>query len=157
MPPPGLYHAGNRAYPDVSISGVNYQIVMPNGAGTPIFKSPSGTSASAPVWAGILARANSLRIRNGLNSTGLISQTLYEIARTDASASIPAFNDITIGSNNCGEFNNTSLEPTCLVSCYGYPAAPGFDLVTGLGTPNVGMLLDLLSDMGALKARLKLW
>jgi kumamolisin len=64
-----------------------------------------GTSAVAPLWAGLIARINSA---NG-KSVGYINPTLYKNGG--------AFNDITSGNN--GEFK----------------AAPGWDACTGLGSP----------------------
>jgi pseudomonalisin len=72
-----------------------------------------GTSASAPSWQGIWARVNGAH--SGLGFAGPI---LYS---TEPSS---AFNDITVGANGA------------------YTAGPGYDLVTGLGTPDIAKLVN---------------
>ncbi len=72
-----------------------------------------GTSASAPSWQGIWARVNGAHA--GLGFAGPV---LYS---TEPST---AFNDITIGANGA------------------YTAGPGYDLVTGLGTPDIAKLVN---------------
>jgi kumamolisin len=71
-----------------------------------------GTSAVAPLWAGLIALANA---QNG-KSAGLIQPAIY------AAKAAAAFNDITSGTNYSGT-------PT------GFKAAPGWDACTGLGSP----------------------
>lgn len=73
-----------------------------------------GTSAVAPLWAGLLARINQVIGK----PAGYLNPLLYA-----ASAS---FRDITSGSNG------------------GYSAAPGWDPCTGLGSPNGAALLAAL-------------
>ncbi|MCA9861560.1 MAG: hypothetical protein KC432_01005, partial [Thermomicrobiales bacterium] len=75
---------------------------------------------AAPVWAGFTALMNELLVRNGGTLIGHLNPLLYRIA---AGAPRPAFQDITEGSSA------VTL------------AGPGYDLVTGLGTPNVENLL----------------
>lgn len=72
-----------------------------------------GTSASAPSWQGIWARVNGAH--SGLGFAGPV---LY------SSEPSSAFNDITIGANGA------------------YSAGPGYDLVTGLGTPDIAKLVN---------------
>jgi subtilase family serine protease len=86
-----------------------------------------GTSAGAPQWSALLALASS--------SAGHIintSQAAYALYSSLGSASLPLF-DITIGTNGlCGT--------ACL-------AAPGYDLITGLGTPKAsGVIANLGSS-----------
>jgi kumamolisin len=66
-----------------------------------------GTSAVAPLWAGLIAIVNQLKG----SPAGFINPTLYE--KTSASA----FHDITSGNNGA------------------YSATPGWDACTGLGSP----------------------
>jgi len=86
-----------------------------------------GTSAGAPQWAGIIALADQAAGRR----LGAINKSLYHIAKSDAYSS--AFNDITSGANTFAGANV-------------YEAKPGWDAVTGLGTPNVANLIPLLID-----------
>ncbi len=115
-----------RTAPDVSFdadpnSGVSVYSSYLNGTGTP-WMQVGGTSLSAPAFAGIVATINQARVLNGLTTLDGPSQTLpmlYSLAKQ-----IPtAFNDVTTGNN-------------------GTAAGAGYDLVTGLGTPNVNVLVS---------------
>ena len=55
------------------------------------------------------------------------------------------FNDITVGNNVCPSYNGGCISATNFGRCSGFDAAPGWDPVTGLGTPNVGHLESLLT------------
>ncbi len=84
-----------------------------------------GTSAGTPQWAGIVALAD----QAGGVRLGAINKTLYHIAKSDAYNT--AFHDITTGNNS-------------FMGIIGFDAAPGWDPVTGLGTPIVNNLISLL-------------
>src|SRR5712692_1337626 len=85
----------------------------------------AGTSAGTPQWAGIVALADQAAGRR----LGSINKSLYHIGRSDAYST--AFHDITSGNNN-------------FMGIKGVEAGPGWDAVTGLGTPNVANLIPLL-------------
>jgi subtilase family serine protease len=88
-----------------------------------------GTSSSSPQFAGIVAIADQL---NG-GGLGLINPALYKLANGPTYAA--DFYDVTTG-------NNGAFAPTIP----GYPATPGWDPVTGLGTPNAANLVpDLVA------------
>jgi pseudomonalisin len=72
-----------------------------------------GTSASAPSWQGIWARVQG----DHSGALGFAGPVLY------SSAESAAFHDIILGANGL------------------YPAGPGYDLVTGLGTPDIAKLV----------------
>lgn len=78
-----------------------------------------GTSQSAPIWAGLTAVLTQYLKANGGNEIGDINPLLYRIAR---GATLPAFHDVTLGGNAVDT------------------AGPGYDLVSGLGTPDVDNL-----------------
>lgn len=84
-----------------------------------------GTSAGSPQWAGIIALADQAAARR----LGAINKSLYHIGKSDAYSS--AFNDITSGANTFAGANV-------------HEAKPGWDAVTGLGTPKVANLIPLL-------------
>jgi kumamolisin len=79
-----------------------------------------GTSLAAPIWAGIAAVMNQYLTANGGRLLGDVNPLLYRIAE---GARLPAFRDIVLGGNAVAL------------------AGPGYDLVTGLGTPNVDNLV----------------
>ncbi|MGH3264628.1 MAG: S53 family peptidase [Trebonia sp.] len=80
-----------------------------------------GTSAVAPLWAGLTAR---LAQATG-KRFGLLQPMLY--AGVTAGVAAPGFHDIVQGSNGA------------------YNAGPGWDACTGLGSPNGAALLTLLT------------
>jgi subtilase family serine protease len=102
-----------------------------------------GTSAGTPQWAAIVALANELRARQVKPPLGLVSPVLYEIAK-DKQAYARDFHDITVG-NNALDLTPFGLD----MSAFGFTAAPGYDLATGLGTPNVANLLGDLAKRGS--------
>ena len=83
-----------------------------------------GTSAVAPLWAGLVAVAN----RQLSKQVGFIQPALY------AAKAATAFNDITQGNNGA------------------FSAGPGWDACTGLGSPIVGKLIPLLAPAAAASA-----
>jgi subtilase family serine protease len=88
-----------------------------------------GTSAGAPQWAAIVALAN----QAAGHPLGFVNQTLYNIALSGPYSG--AFHDITSGSNGFS-------------GAIGEPAGPGYDMPTGLGTPNVSNLIPALLKGG---------
>jgi subtilase family serine protease len=90
----------------------------------------SGTSASTPFWAALIALAN----QTAGDDLGFINPAIYRIGRSAAHHT--AFHDITTG-NNTVTISDQSIT--------GYPAAPGYDAVTGWGSPNARVLIPLLA------------
>ncbi len=92
-----------------------------------------GTSASAPLWAAFMAIANQM----AGHPLGFINPALYKLVASNAYTM--DFNDITTGNNSVNHDG---------VHVQGYPAVPGWDPVTGLGTPVLDKLLpDLIASM----------
>ncbi len=87
---------------------------------------------SAPIVASIFSRINEDRIRAGKSTLGFVNPALYKAY--DEKKAI--FNDITVGSNP-GDCHTR-----------GFQSAPGWDPVTGLGTPNYPKLHDYLMQVG---------
>jgi kumamolisin len=79
-----------------------------------------GTSQAAPLWAGIAAVMNQYLSENGGRQLGDLNPLLYRVAE---GSRLPAFRDIVLGGNAVAS------------------AGPGYDLVTGLGTPDVDNLV----------------
>ena len=82
-----------------------------------------GPSLSAPLWAGIAAVVDQYVTQRGGALLGDLNPLLY---RTAEGAPLPAFQDVVRGGNAVAN------------------AGPGYDLVTGLGTPNVDNLAKVL-------------
>ena len=132
--PASGYNASGRGYPDITLLGVQYEVIV-NGDIQQIY----GTSASTPAFAGMISTINMLRKSKGLKSVGFINPTLYSSrARTK-------FNDIQSGDNRCCRYNgiNPANSPCCTT---GFSAAVGWDPVTGLGSiyfPRLANLFNL--------------
>ena len=109
----------------------------------PLFNAVGGTSAGTPQWAAIVALANELRARQVRGALGLVSPVLYDLARNPSSYSRD-FHDITSGANAL-DLSAFGLPP----SQFGFAAAPGYDLASGLGTPDVSNLIGDLSRHGS--------
>ncbi len=120
----GVQSTGRRSTPDVSfdadpLSGVaiydSYQHANP-------WFQIAGTSLAAPCWAGLIAIADQGRVAAGGTTLDGPSQTLpalYSLPGAD-------FHDVTTGSN-------------------GYTAGPGYDMVTGIGSPVANLLVPGLA------------
>ncbi len=130
---PGLDAPAHRAVSDVTFNADPYTgqylaVIAPGSTSVGWF-SAGGTSLAAPQWAGIVAIANALRAQNALPPIGALQPTLYGLGlQTGSYAS--AFLDVTTGSDG-----------TC-TTCY---AGVGYDLPSGLGSPNAQSLLGSLS------------
>ena len=98
---------------------------------TPRLHPTDGTSASAPIFAGVISLLNAARIDAGKAPLGFLNPLMYSAAANVTGS----FYDVTIGSNRCGAIGFT---PQCC--SHAYHAAPGWDAVTGLGSPNYAVL-----------------
>ena len=120
VPAPGNA-AGGRGVPDVAGDAdpnTGYQVRV-DGQSLVI----GGTSAVAPLWAGLIAVANQ---QNG-TPAGFLQPLIYSAKGT------AAFRDITTGDNGA------------------FSAGPGWDACTGLGSPMATALIKLLSTSAATK------
>jgi kumamolisin len=119
-------HVG-RGVPDVAANA------SPN-SGYPIIVNGmpcvgNGTSASAPLWAGLIAVLNAALGQN----IGFINPYIYQFGSA-------AFNDIT---GAPGPADNGGI-----LGVAGYPAGPGWDACTGWGSPNGLALLNAFKNAG---------
>ena len=114
------YNPTGRGFPDLASYGAWFPILDSSGS----LGLSSGTSLSAPMTAAMFTLANQQLKRDGYDLIGYANPMLYWIAENCPEA----FTDITFGNNQPG-----SNGLPCL---YGFPAAPGWDPVTGLGSIN---------------------
>ncbi len=130
---PGLTNLGHRTVTDVTFNGNpytgQYLAVMSPGTTNIGYYAAGGTSIAAPQWAGIITIANALRAQSALAPIGASQPALYGLGLNSASYA-SNFLDVTQGSDG-----------TC-TTCY---AGVGYDLPSGLGSPNVQSLLGSLS------------
>ncbi|WP_435174086.1 S53 family peptidase [Actinacidiphila sp. bgisy145] len=122
----GVQGSQYRATPDVSfVADPNTGVaVYTSAGGSPVWMEVGGTSLSAPSWAALISAADQLRAQAGkapLAAAGPQGDT----AHTDVYALGPRLDDVTAGSNGL-----------CGAEC---TAGPGYDTVTGLGSPLAGV------------------
>ena len=113
-----------RNYPDVAMPATNVEFFTQGSANS----GSAGTSFSAPLWAGFMALVDQRSNQNGAGLIGFLNPTIYEIGLTRGSANdlySGSFNDIVSGSNG------------------GETAVPGYDLVTGWGSPTCQLVSQL--------------
>jgi subtilase family serine protease len=105
-----------RGVPDVALDAATPVSIIVGGASEGV----GGTSVGTPIWAGIAALADQAAGK----SLGFLNPLLYELATGPNASSL--FHEVTEGSN-------------------GYSAGPGWNPVTGEGTPIVGTLVPALA------------
>ena len=125
---PGI--STRRGVPDVAgdanqLGGL--PVVLASGSQSAVNTAP-GTSAATALWAGLMALAD----QDAQHSLGFVNPTIYRIAR--GASYHKAFHDITTG-------NNLTLGPVNDK----YQAGPGWDPVTGWGSPNAQALVPRLA------------
>lgn len=81
-----------------------------------------GTSQAAPIWAGLAALINQKLAKSGAEPLGELNPVLYRLSKNPSQA--PGLRDINYGGNAISISGTT-----------------GYDMVTGLGTPNVDNLV----------------
>jgi hypothetical protein len=136
-----------RDVPDVSLTGSadhdGYIICASGSCASGVGVNPTivgGTSATAPVFAGIVTLLNQSVGGKGL---GNINSTLYQLAQTPSNG---VFHDITTGSNIVTCTPGTPISDPVALRCpstgtFGYKATVGYDLVTGLGSVDANNLV----------------
>ncbi|HEY1994746.1 MAG TPA: protease pro-enzyme activation domain-containing protein [Edaphobacter sp.] len=122
---PGVINANNRGSttlrngPDVSANADFTFYTCANQSGC-LANQYGGTSFGAPMWAGYIALVNQQLANNGNSPIGFINPTIY--SQNVTSSYDLDFHDITSGTS--GSFS----------------AVSGYDLVTGWGSPNTGLI-----------------
>ena len=141
----GVPQDGQRDVPDISFTAsaehdgyvICSQSSCVNGYrdATTSFNVIGGTSAPTPSFAGIVALINQ---KLG-TAQGNINPQLY----AQATSAPWAFHDITTGNNVVACTTGTG----CTNGALGYSAGPGYDLVTGLGSLDVDVLLNAMTGV----------
>jgi subtilase family serine protease len=128
---PGI--GDTRGVPDVAADASDHTgmaLVISDGRGGYEISTAGGTSAAAPLWAGLIAVADQF----AGHDLGFVNRALYCIGRGPAYHQ--AFHDVTTG-------NSTVMVAPNPVP--GYSAGPGWDPVTGWGTPSAQAMVPLLA------------
>jgi subtilase family serine protease len=121
----GVINSSNRGSttyrngPDVS-ANANFTFYTCADQTTCLANDYGGTSFAAPMWAAYIALVNQQLVAGGHPTIGFINPTIYSQNRTSSYGT--DFHDITSGRSGS------------------YSAVTGFDLVTGWGSPKVGLI-----------------
>jgi uncharacterized repeat protein (TIGR01451 family) len=117
-----------RNTPDVALTADDVLVIADGGVE---YLGEGGTSCAAPLWAGFTALVNQFAANNAHAPVGFINPALYAIA---AGANYTnCFHDITTGNDEWSGSPNL------------FSATTGYDLCTGLGTPNGTNLIFALA------------
>ena len=117
--------------PDVSAFGGYFPLVFEGEEAV-----VSGTSVAAPLWCGFISRMNEVNLARKGTTLGFVNPLLYSMWAAQPST----FHDLKTGENFCPEGNTKCVDKLLKnqgsTTCSGFYAAPGWDPVTGLGSPN---------------------
>jgi kumamolisin len=133
---PGVINASNngsttyRNGPDVS-ANANFSFYVCADQTACTANEYGGTSFAAPMWAAYMALVNQQAALKGNATLGFINPSIYAIAAGSGSSYSADFHDITSGTSGS------------------YSAVPGYDLVTGWGSPNGSGLITALASIPA--------
>jgi subtilase family serine protease len=134
---PGVINSSNKGStvyrngPDISANS-NFTFYVCADQTTCSANEYGGTSFAAPMWAGYFALVNQQLAATGGSTVGFINPTIYALG---VSSSYGAdFHDITSG------------------TCGTYSAVPGYDLCTGWGSPNAGLINALAGAVSKMEA-----
>jgi subtilase family serine protease len=136
-------HSDCREVPDVSAdadSRTGYLVFFQGK-----WEVVGGTSGATPLWAALIALADSSSTCDGV-SLGFLNNSLYSIASSNYGAN---FHDVTEALG--GASSNSPYESFYEEDVHEsgpYPVGPGYDMATGLGTPDGENLASSLCSMG---------
>jgi kumamolisin len=129
---PGVITSANKGSttyrngPDVS-ANANYTFYVCANQSACTANEYGGTSFAAPMWAGYMALVNQQAVASNNATLGFINPAIYSIGAGSGYNS--DFHDITSGASGS------------------YSAVPGYDLVTGWGSPNGAGLIGALAGV----------
>lgn len=134
LPNSTYFNANGRGYPDLSTFGHNCAMYFGNEGG---WIGEDGTSCSAPIMAGIVAYLNDHRQSQGKPVLGFSNPLFYKMYEDNPST----FNDISQGNSAC-------TEQECCGDQFGFVPQKGmWDVVSGLGTPNIGEMIKYIDNL----------
>jgi len=125
----------NRNIPDVAMNAYEDMYIVYGGTGQGS-DGWGGTSFAAPLWAGFTALVNQWAWANGKSPVGFINPAIYSLAAGTNYTN--CFHDITTGSNTWSSSPNL------------FYATNGYDLCTGLGSPNGQNFINALAPPDSL-------
>jgi subtilase family serine protease len=96
-----------------------------------IIETPIGTSGSTPLWGGVIALAD----QYAHHDLGFVNPAIYRIGRSPGYRK--AFHDVAAGNDYLAVGSSATIT--------GYQAGPGWDPITGWGSPYAQVLVPLLA------------
>ena len=137
--------AGRRAcreVPDVSADGdpATGSVIYATADGKSGWTAEGGTSAAAPLWSALTAMTDALPSCRGA-AVGFENPSLYDLA----AAAPGTLRDVTLASPVSGRIDNSGLATDGGL----YPTTPGYDMTTGLGTPDAARVAGGLCGLRA--------
>ena len=130
LPPQSYYNSTGRAYPDISALAGYWNPYCVTYHGGKDFIEVSGTSASTPVVAGMIAQLNNMKLSNGDAPLGWLNPWLY-------SSASGCFYDVDDNSvNYCYGLSGANAP--------GFTTLSGWDPATGFGTPDFNCLASVV-------------
>jgi pseudomonalisin len=123
----GVPADGHRDVPDVSLTASTHDgyLIYMNGG----LYATGGTSAAAPSFAGLMALVNQ---KTGVRQ-GNPNPTLYALASQQQGVGVSVFHDVATGTNT-------------VPGLTGFPAGPGYDQATGLGSVDASVMVNHWAD-----------
>lgn len=127
LPDPRYYNKNGAGYPDIAAQSEMFVIVFDR---IPL-PGVGGTSCATPTSSGVFSQLNDLRLQAGKPPLGFLNPLIYNTAPNHPNS----FNDAIHGANaGCNNF-------------FGFSAVPGWDPVTGWGSPNFRILSEIVTDL----------
>lgn len=130
LPPDSFWNRGGRAVPDWTAYGNNFLVVKDGD-----YALYSGTSASTPLLASMVALWNARLEARGLPRLGFLNPAIYDLyeRRPDA------FRDVVVGDTRCFVHGTECCRN-------GFEATPGYDMASGVGSPRFEAVWELLLE-----------
>ncbi len=132
-----IFGLPNRGVPDVAFDAdplTGVPVVVSQGGST-LIVPVGGTSVGSPAWAAIVALLN----QKAGHRLGFLNPAIYALSASTSYGA--AFHDIQVGNNTATGFDANGN----LITVPGYYAGPGWDPVTGVGSPIVKGLAATLA------------
>ena len=133
---PGVPNDGLRDTPDVALPASSHNPYVITSLGKTWYEF--GTSCAAPSFAGMLTLLNQYVTAHGMQAQpglGNVNIQLYQLAQSNPAA----FHDVTAGNN---AVPCAAGSPNCVGGMFGEFTGVGYDLVTGLGSPDLANLIS---------------
>jgi len=145
FPPSEIWNHSNRAIPDISTIGQN--VLMINGSAVLV---NGGTSASAPIFAGLLTLVNDFLLHNHKPPVGFVNPLLYQMA-VECPTCFNGMAESTVGEyeDNCSNALFSCCAPVGFLSAS--VSRGRWDPLTGLGSPHLPSILAYLRQLHSME------